>query len=41
MVFQARLIDISEKDYFNRFIEESPKGHVLQTWEWGDLKAEE
>jgi len=37
--FQARLIDISEKEYFNRFIESSPKGHVLQTWEWGDLKA--
>lgn len=39
MDFQARLIDISEKDYFNRFIESSPKGHILQTWEWGDLKS--
>jgi len=37
--FQARLMDSSEKAYFNRFIESSPKGHVLQTWEWGDLKA--
>lgn len=39
MEFQARLIDISEKDYFNKFIVASPKGHVLQTWEWGEIKA--
>lgn len=39
MSFQARLMDISEKEKFNKFIESSPKGHVLQTWEWGDLKA--
>jgi peptidoglycan pentaglycine glycine transferase (the first glycine) len=37
--FQGRLIDISEKDYFNKFIASSVKGHVLQTWEWGELKA--
>ncbi len=35
MSFQARLMDISEKEKFNKFIESSPKGHVLQTWEWG------
>ncbi|MGI6685627.1 MAG: lipid II:glycine glycyltransferase FemX [Bacillota bacterium] len=39
MPFQARLIEVSEKDYFNNFIASSPKGHVLQTWEWGELKA--
>lgn len=39
MDFQTRLIDVSEKDYFNKFMESSPKGHVLQTWEWGELKA--
>jgi peptidoglycan pentaglycine glycine transferase (the first glycine) len=37
--FQARVLDVSEKETFNKFIESSPKGHVLQTWEWGDLKA--
>ncbi len=39
MSFQARVLDVSEKETFNKFIESSPKGHVLQTWEWGDLKA--
>ncbi|MBQ3111960.1 MAG: peptidoglycan bridge formation glycyltransferase FemA/FemB family protein [Firmicutes bacterium] len=34
-----RLLDITEKDYFNRFITDHAKGHLLQTWEWGDLKG--
>ena len=32
-------ITIAEKERFNRFLADCPKGHVLQTWEWGDLKA--
>lgn len=36
---QWRLLNDSQKDYYNNFIINSPKGHVLQTWEWGQVKA--
>lgn len=36
---QYRLISEAEKDRFDQFMEEHPKGHVLQTWEWGEVKA--
>ena len=35
---QYRLLDITEKDRFNEFIRRHPKGHILQTWEWGEVK---
>jgi len=34
----ARVISEEEKDCFNSFITNHPKGHILQTWEWGELK---
>jgi len=40
LVYQARLINVDEKDYFDSFLENAPKGHVLQTWEWGEIKAQ-
>ncbi|MCL2678392.1 MAG: peptidoglycan bridge formation glycyltransferase FemA/FemB family protein [Clostridiales bacterium] len=36
---QCRLIGPEEKERFNAFLVRSPKGHVLQTWEWGELKG--
>ncbi|MFZ7104783.1 MAG: lipid II:glycine glycyltransferase FemX [Peptococcaceae bacterium] len=36
---QARLIQEKEKDYFNDFIASVPKGHILQSFEWGEIKA--
>ncbi|MGI5839963.1 MAG: lipid II:glycine glycyltransferase FemX [bacterium] len=35
----VRLIRAAEKDYYNSYIETAPKGHFLQTYEWGELKA--
>ena len=35
---QYRIIDISEKERFNDFMKHHPKGHILQTWEWGEVK---
>lgn len=39
MPYTARWIDESEKSRFNEFLARHPKGHVLQTWEWGELKS--
>ncbi|MDR3288873.1 MAG: peptidoglycan bridge formation glycyltransferase FemA/FemB family protein [Peptococcaceae bacterium] len=35
----ARWIDSGEKERFNAFIAGHSKGHVLQTWEWGEIKS--
>lgn len=32
-------ITIEEKERFDCFMASCPKGHILQTWEWGELKA--
>ncbi|MDD2498220.1 MAG: peptidoglycan bridge formation glycyltransferase FemA/FemB family protein [Desulfitobacteriaceae bacterium] len=39
MGFQTRLILEKDKELFNSFIEVHPKGHLLQTWEWGEIKS--
>lgn len=39
MAYTARWINESEKQRFNAFVAEHPKGHVLQTWEWGEIKS--
>jgi len=36
---QARLINDNEREYFNKFISSVPKGHILQSYEWGEIKA--
>ena len=28
-----------EKEHFNNFVEQAPKSHILQSWEWGELKS--
>ncbi|MBM7866536.1 peptidoglycan bridge formation glycyltransferase FemA/FemB family protein [Heliobacterium gestii] len=35
----VRELGIQDKERFNRFMAEHPKGHVLQSWEWGDVKS--
>jgi len=37
-MFTTRIIDIKEKDRYNDFVRLHPKGHFLQTWEWGEVK---
>lgn len=35
----VRLINESEKDRYNEFVANGPKGHILQSFEWGEIKA--
>lgn len=34
----TRIIDIKEKERFNKFVASHAKGHFLQSWEWGEVK---
>src|SRR5437764_1689283 len=34
-----RLIPIEQQHLWDAFISASPSGHLLQSWEWGELKA--
>lgn len=38
-MYSFRLLDETEKETYNRFLLTAPKTHVLQTWEWGELKS--
>lgn len=37
-MYTTRIIDIREREAFNKFVESHPKGHFLQLWEWGQVK---
>lgn len=37
-MYTTRIIDDKEKERYDRFIASHPKGHFLQTWEWGQVK---
>lgn len=39
MSYTAKWITAQERERFNEFIACHPKGHVLQTWEWGEIKS--
>lgn len=39
MIFAARWLEKEEKDKFNSFIKQHAEGHVMQAWEWGDIKG--
>ncbi len=39
MAYVARWIDKNEQTRFNDFLAKDPKGHVLQSWEWGEIKS--
>lgn len=36
---KARLVGEDERELFNSFLRSAPKGHVLQSFEWGEVKA--
>ena len=38
-MYSSRVITEKEKDVFDEFVARHPKGHILQTWEWGQVKA--
>ena len=37
-MYTTRIIDSKEKERFDTFVAHHPKGHFLQTWEWGEVK---
>ena len=39
MPITVKEITLADKDRFNAFLARHPKGHILQTWEWGEVKA--
>ncbi|HHX50534.1 MAG TPA: peptidoglycan bridge formation glycyltransferase FemA/FemB family protein [Clostridia bacterium] len=39
MSYQARLITTGERAHFNNFLAGHPQGHVLQSFEWGEVKS--
>jgi len=38
-MLQARIISPVERDNYNQFVDSHPKGHFLQSWEWGQVKS--
>ena len=38
-MYKARILTSEEKEYYNNFLLSAPKGHILQSWEWGELKG--
>ncbi len=39
MTFRGRIIQEQEKKEFNDFVAGHPKGHILQSYHWGEVKA--
>lgn len=39
MSWTSRLLDEKEKERFNEFVSQGPKGHILQSYQWGEVKA--
>ncbi|NLO90212.1 MAG: peptidoglycan bridge formation glycyltransferase FemA/FemB family protein [Clostridia bacterium] len=39
MDYKAYLIEKKDKDKFNSFLSRSEKGHIFQSYEWGEVKA--
>lgn len=39
MAMKARLIGENDRQYFDNYIASVPKGHILQSYEWGEVKA--
>ena len=38
-MYRARQIKQNEKELFNNFVAYAPKGHILQSYEWGEIKG--
>ncbi len=39
MSYQGRWLELNDKSEFNDFIASHVKGHVMQSWEWGEIKS--
>jgi peptidoglycan pentaglycine glycine transferase (the first glycine) len=39
-MYSCRLIGESEREAFNAFVSRAPKGHILQSFEWGKVKKD-
>ncbi|TDA69778.1 MAG: peptidoglycan bridge formation glycyltransferase FemA/FemB family protein [Clostridia bacterium] len=39
MPWKARLIEASEREQYDAFVASHPKGHILQSFAWGEVKA--
>lgn len=39
MQLRYREIDSAERERYNEFVSFAPKGHILQSYEWGEVKA--
>ncbi|GCE47321.1 lipid II:glycine glycyltransferase (peptidoglycan interpeptide bridge formation enzyme) [Thermosporothrix hazakensis] len=37
--YTLHLLHEAAREVWNRFVDEHPNGHFLQSWEWGELKA--
>jgi lipid II:glycine glycyltransferase (peptidoglycan interpeptide bridge formation enzyme) len=37
---EARVLDRTADGAWNRFVSSSPYGHILQSWEWGEVKGQ-
>ena len=35
---QWRICSPEDKELFNNYLRLSPKGHILQSWQWGEVK---
>lgn len=38
MAWTSRVVNENEREQFDTFIASHPKGHILQTWAWGQVK---
>jgi peptidoglycan pentaglycine glycine transferase (the first glycine) len=38
-MYYLRLLESEEKELYNNFLKKACKGHILQSWEWGNLKG--
>ncbi|KLU59192.1 lipid II:glycine glycyltransferase [Peptococcaceae bacterium CEB3] len=39
MAYATKWIDVNERARFDAFLTHHYKGHILQTWEWGEIKS--
>ena len=37
-IMEIKIINQEEKNFFNDFMANGPKSHILQSYEWGEVK---
>lgn len=38
--FTLRVLSLEDRALWNQFVAEHPRGHLMQSWEWGELKSD-